>query len=49
MAEKKTALIQSSLGSVFTVFSEEELKEITNNEKRTVAICGKVNNSFAKK
>ena len=44
MTEKKTALIQSSLGSVFTVFSEEELKEITNNEKRTIAICGKVNN-----
>lgn len=44
MSEKKTALIQSALGSVFTVFSEEELKEITNNEKRTIAICGKVNN-----
>lgn len=44
MSEKKTALIQSSLGSVFTVFSEEELKQITNSEKRTVAICGKVNN-----
>ena len=28
MADKKTTLIQSSLGSVFSVFGEEELKEI---------------------
>jgi NADP-reducing hydrogenase subunit HndD len=43
MTEKKTALIQSSLGSVFSVFSEDELKEITQSNKRNVAICGKVN------
>src|SRR5471030_1700345 len=43
MTEKKTALIQSSLGSVFSVFSEDELKEITYSTKRNVAICGKVN------
>ena len=43
MTEKKTALIQSSLGSVFSVFSEDELKEITQGNKRNVAICGKVN------
>ena len=43
MIDKKTALIQSSLGSVFSVFSETELKELTNN-KRSIAICGKVNN-----
>ena len=43
MTDKKTALIQSSLGSVFSVFSEKELKEITGNNKRSIAICGKVN------
>ncbi|BCZ45988.1 hypothetical protein psyc5s11_20550 [Clostridium gelidum] len=42
MIDKKTALIQSALGSVFSVFSETELKELTNN-KRSIAICGKVN------
>ena len=43
MTDKKTALIQSSLGSVFSVFSEKELKEITSNNKRSIAICGKIN------
>ena len=43
MIDKKTALIQSALGSVFSVFSEKELKEITGNNKRSIAICGKVN------
>lgn len=44
MADKNTAFIQSSLGSVFSVFSEEELKELTGNNKRSIAICGKINN-----
>ena len=44
MADNKTAFIQSSLGSVFSVFSEEELKELTGNNKRSIAICGKINN-----
>ncbi len=43
MTDKKTALIQSALGSVFSVFSEKELKEITDNNKRSIAICGKIN------
>ena len=34
MTDKKTALIQSSLGSVFSVFSEKELKEITHSNKQ---------------
>ena len=32
MVDKKTTLIQSSLGSVFSVFGEEELK--TNYRRR---------------
>jgi len=43
MLDKNTAFIQSSLGSVFTIFSTEELEEITNSNKRSIAICGKVN------
>ena len=43
MADKKTTLIQSSLGSVFSVFGEEELKEITAQGKRKVAVSGKIN------
>ena len=44
MQKGKQTIIQSSLGSVFSVFSEEELKKITDNGKRSVAICGKINN-----
>ena len=44
MQNKKSIILQSSLGSVFTTFSEEELKKITNENKRTIAICGKINN-----
>lgn len=43
MEEKKTTLIQSSLGSVFSIFSEEELKKVSNNKSRSIAICGKIN------
>ncbi|MGL5313614.1 MAG: [FeFe] hydrogenase, group A [Peptostreptococcaceae bacterium] len=44
MPNTKSTIIQSSLGSVFTVFSEEELKKITQDNKRTIAISGKINN-----
>lgn len=44
MQNKKQAIIQSSLGSVFSVFSEEELKKITDKETRNIAISGKINN-----
>ena len=43
MKEKKQSIIQSSLGSVFSVFSEEELKKITEDKKRSIAISGKIN------
>jgi len=43
MIEKMTGFIQSSLGSVFSVFSAEELEQITNSNTRSIAICGKVN------
>lgn len=45
MGEQKTALIQSSLGSVFSVFSEELLKEISSNENRNIIVCGKINHT----
>lgn len=44
MIDKKTTLIQSSLGSVFSVFGEEELKQITKECKRKVAVSGKIKN-----
>lgn len=44
MGDKKTTLIQSSLGSVFSVFSEEELKKVSANKNRSIAICGKITN-----
>lgn len=44
MENSKPTLIQSSLGSVFSVFSEEKLKEVTNTSKRLIAISGKINN-----
>ena len=40
---KKTTLIQSSRGSVFSVFGEEELNQITEEGKRKVAVSGKIN------
>ena len=44
MPNTKSTIIQSSLGSVFTVFSEEELKQITTDSTRKIAISGKINN-----
>ncbi|MGL4796864.1 MAG: [FeFe] hydrogenase, group A [Paraclostridium sp.] len=41
--ENKTTIIQSSLGSVFSVFGEEDLKKVTDEGKRMVAISGKIN------
>lgn len=43
MTYKKTTLIQSSLGSIFSVFGEEELNQIIAQGKRKVAISGKIN------
>ena len=45
MTNMKPPMIHSDRGSVFSVFSEEELKNMTNNSKRKVAICGRINNS----
>ncbi|MDY5210977.1 [Fe-Fe] hydrogenase large subunit C-terminal domain-containing protein, partial [Intestinibacter sp.] len=45
MTNMKPTMIHSERGSVFSVFSEEELKNMTNNSKRKVAICGRINNS----
>ena len=45
MTNIKPTMIHSDRGSVFSVFSEEELKNMTNNSKRNVAICGRINNS----
>ena len=42
--DKKQTIIQSSLGSVFSVFSEEELEKATNSEENKIAISGKINN-----
>ncbi|EPZ56467.1 SLBB domain protein [[Clostridium] sordellii ATCC 9714] len=44
MDNNKPTIIQSSLGSVFSVFSESELKELTDDNSRKIAIAGKVNN-----
>ncbi|MGL6107455.1 [FeFe] hydrogenase, group A [Romboutsia sp.] len=43
MLNKTTTIIQSSLGSVFSVFSEEDLNKISQIENRKVAVCGKIN------
>lgn len=43
MPKEKQTIIQSSLGSVFSVFSEEGFKKITDDEKQSVAISGKIN------
>ena len=45
MTNMKPTMIHSDRGSVFSVFSEEELKNMINNSKRKVAICGRINNS----
>ena len=45
MTNMKPTMIHSDRGSVFSVFSEEELKNMTNNSKRKGAICGRINNS----
>lgn len=44
MSKENQTIIQSSLGSVFSIFSEEELKKITGEGKRKIAISGKINN-----
>lgn len=42
MSENKPTFIQSPFGCIFSVFSEEELKEL--NGERAIAVCGKINN-----
>ena len=44
MDNKKQQLLQSSLGSVFTAFSDETLNSITASNNRLLAVCGRVNN-----
>lgn len=43
MGDNKSRIIQSSLGSVFTSFSDEELKQLTNSSRK-IAISGKIKN-----
>ena len=45
MMNAKPTMLHSNRGSVFSVFSEDELKNITENSKNKVAVCGRVNNS----
>ena len=44
MANTKLTMLHSERGSVFSVFSEEELKEMTESSKRKIAVCGRINN-----
>ena len=44
MENTKQAIIQSSLGSVFTVFGETELEKTKGEAKRLIALSGKVIN-----
>ncbi len=44
MSDKNPTMIQSARGSVFSVFSDDELREITEDSKRKVAVSGKINN-----
>ena len=45
MTNTKPTMLHSNRGSVFSVFSEDELKNMTQNSARKVAICGRVNKS----
>ena len=45
MTNTKPTMLHSNRGSVFSVFSEDELKNMTENSDRKVAVCGRVNNS----
>ena len=45
MANTKLTMLHSDRGSVFSVFSEEELKEMTESSERKIAVCGRINNS----
>ncbi len=42
MSDNKKSLIQSSLGSVFSTFGEDELKKVTDDSSRKIAISGKI-------
>ena len=43
MSDNYPIIIQSSFGSVFSVFSKEERKKLKGNDRK-IGICGKVNN-----
>ncbi|WP_343347165.1 [FeFe] hydrogenase, group A [Terrisporobacter petrolearius] len=45
MTNTKPTMLHSNRGSVFSVFCEDELKNMTLNSSRKVAICGRVKNS----
>ena len=45
MTNTKPTMLHSNRGSVFSVFSEDELKNMTEDSERKVAVCGRVNNS----
>ena len=45
MANTKLTILHSDRGSVFSVFSEEELKQMTESSERKIAVCGRINNS----
>ncbi|MGL4993508.1 MAG: [FeFe] hydrogenase, group A [Bacteroidales bacterium] len=41
---KKQVIVQSSLGSMFSIFGELELRELIGDNSRKVAIAGRINN-----
>ncbi|MGL5893882.1 MAG: 4Fe-4S binding protein, partial [Bacteroidales bacterium] len=41
---KKQVIVQSSLGSMFSIFGEHELRELIGDSSRKVAIAGRINN-----
>lgn len=43
MENKKQVIVQSSLGSMFSTFAEDELRELMSDNSRKVAIAGKIN------
>lgn len=45
MTNTKPTMLHSNRGSVFSVFSEDELKNMTEDSERKVAVCGRVNDS----
>lgn len=44
MENKRQTIIQSSFGSVFSTFGENEISELMSDNKRKIAISGRINN-----